>query len=128
MATLRDRVDFVIGVDTHKATHTAAVVNPQGAELVTTTLPADTHGYRRLREFAQEHAPGRRVWAIEGSGSFGSGLATHLLASEEWVVEVDRPRRPARRGGGCEVGRDRCHPGSPRSSVTQAPGTATPPR
>jgi hypothetical protein len=99
MAKLRDRVDFVVGVDTHKATHTAAVVNPQGAELATTTLPADTHGYRRLREFAQEHAQGRRVWAVEGSGSFGSGLTTHLLAKGEWVVEVDRPRRPARRTG-----------------------------
>ncbi len=45
------------------------------------------------------HAKGRRVWAIESSGSYGSGLTTFLLAHGEWVVEVERPVRPARRNG-----------------------------
>ena len=39
------------------------------------------------------------MWAIESSGSYGAGLATFLLAHGEWVVEVDRPARPARRNG-----------------------------
>lgn len=99
MPKLCEQVDFVLGVDTHKASHTAAVVNPQGAELTTKTLPADAFGYRRLLAFAQKHATGRRVWAVEGSGSFGSGLSTYLLEQGEWVVEVDRPKRPARRNG-----------------------------
>src|SRR5206468_451615 len=48
---------------------------------------------------AHGQAPDRRVWAIEGTGSFGAGLTSFLLERAEWVVEVDRPARPARRDG-----------------------------
>jgi transposase len=41
----------------------------------------------------------RRCWAIEGTGSFGAGLTTDLLEQGEWVIEIDRPARPARRNG-----------------------------
>jgi transposase len=82
---LRDHADFVIGVDTHKTTHTAAVLDVTGGVRATVTLVADAFGYRRLQAFAEQQARGRRVWAIEGSGSFGSGLATFLLERGEWV-------------------------------------------
>lgn len=39
------------------------------------------------------------MWAIEGTGSFGAGLAAFLLEQGEWVVEVDRPRRLPTRNG-----------------------------
>jgi transposase len=39
------------------------------------------------------------VWAVEGTGSFGAGLTCLLVDHGEWVVEVDRPKRPARRNG-----------------------------
>lgn len=94
-----DRVDYIIGVDTPTATHTAAVVTPTGAALAHRTVPADADGYLHVYRFAVEQAPGRRVWAIEGTGSYGAGLTTHLLEQGEWVVEVDRPARPARRNG-----------------------------
>ncbi|MBK6441409.1 MAG: hypothetical protein IPF90_04510 [Actinomycetales bacterium] len=48
-----------------------------------------------MQDFADRHAPG--VWAIEGTGSYGSGLTTALLEHGQWVVEIDRPTRPARR-------------------------------
>jgi len=96
---LADQVDHIIGVDTHRDAHSAAIVNPAGAVEADTTLAADAFGYRRLLRFARERAPGRRVWAIEGTGSFGSGLATFLLEQGERVVEIDRPKRPARRDG-----------------------------
>jgi len=73
--------------------------NPAGAVEAHTSVATDAFGYRRLLRFAGERAPGRRVWAIEGTGSYGSGLASFLLEHGEWVVEVDRPRRPARRDG-----------------------------
>lgn len=79
MLKLSEQVDFVVGVDTHKASHTASVLTVNGAEIATLTLPADAFGYRHLLTFARAQAPGRRVWAIEGSGSFGSGLTTALL-------------------------------------------------
>ena len=99
MPTLAERVDFVLGVDTHKHTHTAAVVTPSGGLVVHISVSADADGYDRLLAFAREHATGRRIWAIEGTGSFGAGLTTHLLEHAEWVVEIDRPKRPARRNG-----------------------------
>jgi transposase len=99
MGTLADRVDHVIGVDTHRDSHSVAVCSPNGAVTAEATVAADAFGYKRLLRFAGEQAHGRRVWAIEGTGSFGAGLTTFLLEQGEWVVEVDRPARPARRNG-----------------------------
>jgi transposase len=96
---LADRVDVVIGVDTHKHTHTAAIVAATtGGTLAGHTIQADADGYETLRLLADKH-PGRRVWALEGSGGYGAGLARALHAHGEWVVELDRPQRPARRHG-----------------------------
>ena len=99
MLPMAERVDFVVGVDTHKYSHTAAVVTPAGGVHANLTAPADADGYACLLAFARAHAPGRRVWAIEGTGSFGAGLTSALLAQHEQVVEIDRPARPARRNG-----------------------------
>lgn len=90
-------VDVVIGVDTHKHTHTAAAVNGTGAVVDRITVPADATGYRRLIAFGDRHHA--TLWAIEGTGSFGAGLTTALITRGERVVEVDRPERPARRAG-----------------------------
>jgi transposase len=99
MPMMQERADFVVGVDTHKLSHTASVVSLNGAELATKTVPADAFGYRRILAFAKEHAPGRRLWAIEGTGSYGGGLTTYLLEQSEPVAEIDSPARPARRNG-----------------------------
>jgi transposase len=96
---LAEQVDHVIGVDTHRDSHTAAILNTSGAIQAQTTLATDAFGYRRLLAFACKHAPGKRCWAIEGTGSFGAGLTSFLLERGEWVVEIDRPKRPARRNG-----------------------------
>lgn len=99
MGMLADQVDYVIGVDTHRDSHSAAVCSSGGAVTAEATVAADALGYNRLLRFACEQAPGRRVWAIEGTGSFGAGLTSVLLERGEWVVEIDRPVRPARRNG-----------------------------
>ena len=100
MGMLAERVDHVIGVDTHRDSHSAAIVDARtGTVAIGRTVPADAFGYKRLLRFARLHTDARRVWAIESSGSYGAGLATFLLAHGEWVVEVDRPARPARRNG-----------------------------
>jgi transposase len=99
MTMLADRVDGVIGVDTHRDTLTAAAVTPVGGLLGQLAVPADGGGYQRLLDFARAQVPGRRCFAVEGAGSYGAGLAALLAERGEWVVEVDRPRRPARRGG-----------------------------
>jgi transposase len=99
LGILAQRVDHVIGVDTHRDSHTAAVVDTTGSVIASVTVPADAFGYRKILAFGHGHAMGRRAWAIEGTGSFGAGLTTFLLEREEWVVEIDRPARPARRNG-----------------------------
>jgi len=99
MRPLAEQIDFVVGVDTHKHTHTAAVVTPTGGVVAQLTVAADAGGYARSVAFARERAPGRRLWAIEGTGSFGAGLTTALLEHGERVAEIDRPARPARRSG-----------------------------
>jgi hypothetical protein len=76
---LAERVDYVIGVDTHRDSHAAAVVAVlSGALEVDITIVANPIGYKRLLRFARRHARGRRVWAIESSGSFGAGLTAFL--------------------------------------------------
>ncbi len=96
---LADTVEFVIGVDTHRDSHTAVTADRAGARQSERTGAADPAGYRRLLRFAEQSAPGRRCWAIEGTGSFGAGLTNFLLERGERVVEIDRPKRPARRNG-----------------------------
>ena len=98
MERLADRVEVVLGVDTHKHEHAAAVVSAVGGVLGELTVPATGEGYARLLRFAEAH-PGRRTWAIEGTASYGAGLTRFLQARGEEVLEVDRPRRERRRMG-----------------------------
>jgi transposase len=89
-----------VGVDTHRDTLAAAAVTRLGGVLAQTTISADAGGYRRLLDFARARLPGRRRWAVEGTGSFGAGLAGFLQQrGERRVVEVGRPKRPASRSG-----------------------------
>ncbi|WP_369225122.1 IS110 family transposase [Streptomyces sp. R39] len=74
-------------------------MSPIAAVLKTTDTPAYARGYQRLLEFAHQHVPGRRCWALEGTGSYGAGLAAFLADAGEQVIEVCRPKRPPVRGG-----------------------------
>jgi transposase len=95
---LAETVDGVIGVDTARDHHAAAVCGPLGAVVDSGVFAATGEGYQALLGFARAAVPGRRCWAIEGTGSFGAGLTAVLLAAGERVVEVSRPARPRRRG------------------------------
>jgi transposase len=96
---LGEVVDVVIGVDTHVATHAAAVVDAHtGAVLDQITIESTALGYAELVAFADQHS-GLRAWALEGTGSHGAGLTRHLLERDEVVIELDRPERAHRRNG-----------------------------
>src|SRR5207248_870287 len=95
---LADELDYVLGVDTHRDEHVLAVVTaPAGAVIAGTTAAANVRGYRQLLRVAACHAPGRRAWAIEGTGSYGAGLARYLADRGETVLEVSRTPRSERR-------------------------------
>jgi transposase len=99
MSMVADEVEFVIGVDTHKHGHSAAIVDRNGAVLAEGEVGAHLQGYRQLRALAESRAAGRRLWAVEGSGSYGTSLTSFLLEHGEKVAEIDRPRRQSRRNG-----------------------------
>ena len=95
---LADELDYVLGVDTHRDEHVMAVVtSPAGAVIAGDAVAANARGYRNLLRLAQRHAPGRRAWAIEGTGSYGAGLARFLAAKGELVLELSRTPRGERR-------------------------------
>jgi transposase len=100
MAMLAEVVDVVVGVDTHKHTHTAAVVSAStGGVLDEATVGTEPDAFEALVAMAGRHG-GLRVRAVEGSGSYGAGLTRFLRERGEWVVELDRPSptRPPQRG------------------------------
>ena len=96
---LTDEVDFVLGVDTHADQHALAVVNAATQQTCRQlTVSASREGYRQALRLAKRHAPGRRAWALEGSGCYGAGLARYLSSRGERVLEVERPAREGRQG------------------------------
>lgn len=100
--------DVIVGVDTHKDVHVAYACNGLGAELATCQVPAASGGYAQLRNWAQ--ALGRVVaYGVEGTGSYGSGLAGFLRRHGDRLVEVDRPNRTDRFRHGKDDTRDAEH-------------------
>jgi transposase len=87
---------FVVGVDTHKDTHTACVINGLGQRGSAVTVSADSAGYERLYGWAKDQGC-VAAFGIEGTGSYGAGLSRFLRRYGERVTEVDRPRRANRR-------------------------------
>jgi transposase len=100
MAMLAEVVDAVIGGDTHRDTHTLEMTTPVGAAIATITISNDDAGFVEALAWMAEHAPGPRlVVGLEGTRSYGIGLARAVAAAGLSVIEVQRPRRVERRRG-----------------------------
>ena len=79
MVMLAEQYEYVIGGDPDRDTIDIAVLDTAtGVVRGHRSDDADAHGYRQLLDWAIGLAPGRRVWALEGTGSFAAGLATML--------------------------------------------------
>jgi transposase len=93
----------VIGVDTHKHVHAAAVLDERGALLGRAVFDADRAGYRALIGWSTGFGTPLR-FGIEGTGSYGRGLASAVRRGGHDVVEVARPNRADRhRRGKCDA-------------------------
>ena len=91
-------VDYVVGVDTHRDEHTLALVEAAtGAVLAQRTITSNGRGYAEALRFAQQRGGTARVWAVEGAGHYGAGLARYLRECGETVLEVGRSSRSERR-------------------------------
>jgi len=65
------------GVDTHAELHVAAVVDQLGGVIGIETFETTEAGYQRLVGWFRSHGQVARV-GVEGTGSYGAGLARHL--------------------------------------------------
>jgi transposase len=87
------------GVDTHSRTHHAAAVDQVGRVLGDHEFPTTAAGYQALLAWLRSFGRVVKV-GVEGTGSYGAGLARHLSAHGIELVEVDRPDRKTRRAQG----------------------------
>jgi len=87
------------GVDTHADVHVAAVVDQVGRVLGTQAFPATAAGYRAALVWMRAHGELAKA-GVEGTGSYGAGLARYLAGCGIEVAEVIRPNRQARRQRG----------------------------
>ena len=90
-----DPAEIIIGIDTHKEAHAAVAINGLGAHLGAMTLLASSRGYHEMESWAQSLGP-VRAFGIEGTGSYGAGLARFLQERGHNVIEVNRPNRQIR--------------------------------
>jgi transposase len=98
---LAECIDAVIGVDTHRDTHNAEIAYPGGAVIAVCSIRSTSAGYAQLLAWISEHAPGPRlVLSIEGTRSYGAGLARAAAAAGLVVIECEQPTRKTRRGKG----------------------------
>lgn len=86
---------MVVGVDTHKDTHSAALLSEVGVVQGGLEVCASKEGYRQLLSWARSQSSAR-IWVVEGTGSYGAGLSTYLSGEGEVVYEGDHPKRSAR--------------------------------
>lgn len=94
-----DRLEVVLGLDTHADTHTAVVIDEVGRVLGTLTIGTTPAGFGRLVRWARSLGDLRRA-GVEGTGAYGAGVARFLTAQGVTVIEVDRPNRQRRRKRG----------------------------
>jgi transposase len=86
------KVEVILGVDTHLEVHVAVAVDHLGRHLGELSVPTTVKGYERLLRWA-EGLGSVRCAGIEGTSSYGAGLARHLTSQGIEVLEVERPKR-----------------------------------
>jgi transposase len=89
----------LVGVDTHKQLHVAVAINRLGARLGTLSARADRAGYAEMVAWARTFGP-VEAFGIEGTGSYGVGLASFVRRQAIRVVEVNHCDRRKRRNLG----------------------------
>jgi transposase len=89
------KLEVILGVDTHLDFHVAVAVDHLGRRLGESSVPTTVKGYEELLCWAEGFGPVRCA-GVEGTSSYGAGLARHLKARGIEVLEVERPKRRQR--------------------------------
>jgi transposase len=91
--------EVILGIDTHLDVHVAVALDGLGRRLGELNVPTTVKGYHQLLRWAEGFGPVCCA-GVEGTGSYGAGLARYLKAAGISVMEVERPkRRHLRRNG-----------------------------
>jgi transposase len=90
---------IIVGVDTHKDEHVAVAVDTIGVRMGQCKLPTTQAGYVDLERWANSLGE-IDAFGVEGTGSYGAGLARFLKGEGHSVIEVNRPNRSTRRRSG----------------------------
>jgi transposase len=88
--------EVVLGVDTHLDVHVGVALDHLGRRLGALSLPTSVKGYEELLSWAEGLGP-LRCAGVEGTSSYGAGLARHLKSKGIEVLEVERPKRRQQR-------------------------------
>jgi transposase len=90
---------IIVGIDTHKYAHVAVALDQLGVRVGERHIPANREGYARLEAWAA--SLGRvSAFGIEGTGSYGVGVASFLRRNGHRIIEVNRGDRRSRRSNG----------------------------
>jgi transposase len=81
-------MDIVIGVDTHKATHTFVGVDGGGRKLAEKTVAATTAGHLEALSWARDTFTGDLIWGVEDCRNLSTRLERDLLDAGRRVVRV----------------------------------------
>ena len=97
---LAELVDHVIGVDPDRDWITLVVIDAHTTGVIAEAkFPTTSDGYRDAVDMVDAHSSEtERAWAIEGSASYGRGLAATLHHRGEWVIEFGHPTRKTKDG------------------------------
>jgi transposase len=91
---------LIVGIDVHKHTHAAALIDDRGGEIAALTVANSPKGYRQLIDWLVEHGAATAVIGVESPGSYGrclvaalAGAGFEVLQVPAWRTHRERHRR-----------------------------------
>ena len=96
MSLPTEGTEVILGVDTHLDVHVAVLIDVVGRVVATNSFPTTAIGYEQLIEWAGSFGRLSRA-GVEGTGTYGAGLARHMQERGVQVLEINRPDRSRRR-------------------------------
>ncbi len=88
--------EVILGVDTHLDAHVGVIIDGQGKMLGVLSIETNVNGYRKLLKWVRSFGDVYRA-GIEGTGTYGAGLARFLSEQDIEISEINRPDRSMRR-------------------------------
>jgi hypothetical protein len=79
---------MIVGIDVHKHTHTAALLNRASGEIATLTFANSPEGFGRLRHWLADRGASDALVGIENASGYGRPLVAALVAAGSEVLTV----------------------------------------